>query len=245
MLSDLWSAFDPWWFAHGTEVWVAVVVAALVAGLYLLDAVRYGPRDRSANGIVVGRAKQFDNRSLNPILEELNASLEKLSVVTQSISGRLDVVQESKSTDSSRSLSFGFARSGKGAKFGGEKTDGQAGGGNDGKPEGDSKASGDDAPSDGAKSSEKPGAEASKYSPTYGMAAGDMLADQINLAYQITNIRLLNERALSDRLENREARLQVVLGFQVSINPPDFATDCVAVTEIELQLSGNSVPISV
>lgn len=245
MLSDLWSAFGPWWLAHRMEVWVAAVVAALVAGLYLLDAVRYGPRDRSANGIVVGRAKQFDNRSLNLILEELNASLEKLSVVTQSISGRPDVVQESKSTDSSRSLSFGFARSGKGAKSGGEKSDGQAGGGNDGKPEGDSKASGDDAPSDGAESSEKPGAEASKYSPTYGMAAGDLLADQINLAYQITNIRLLNERALSDRLENRQARLQVVLGFQVSINPPGFAKDCVAVTEIELQISGNPVPISV
>src|SRR5208282_1291893 len=227
MLSDLWSAFGSWWFAHRMEVWVAVAVAvvALLAGLYVLIAAHSGPRDRSSNGIVVGRAKQFDNRSLNLILEELNASLQKLSVVSQSLAERPDVVQESESTDLSRSLSFGFAGSGKGAKASGENKDRQASAGKNGKPEGDSKETGEGASSDAAKSNGKTGAEPPKLSPTSGMAAGDLLADQINLAYQITNLRLLNERALSDRLENGEARLQVVLGFQVSINPPGFAKD--------------------
>ena len=130
-------------------------------------------------------------------------------------------------------------------KASGEDKDGQAGPGKSGKPEDNSKENSKDESSDAAKSDDKTRAQQPKLSPTYGMAAGDLLADQINLAYQITNLRLLNERALSDRLENGEARLQVVLGFQLSINPPGFAKDCVAVAEIELKLSGNVTPISV
>ena len=99
MLSGLWSAFGPWWVAHRMEVWVVLFVAALLVTVYIFDAILYGPRDRSSNGIVVGRAKQFDNRSLNLILEELNASLQKMSVVSQSLAERPEVVQESESTD--------------------------------------------------------------------------------------------------------------------------------------------------
>lgn len=77
------------------------------------------------------------------------------------------------------------------------------------------------------------------------MAAGDLLADQVNLLYQIVNLRLLNERALSDRLRGGEGRLQAVLGFQVSINPPNFARDCVAMAELELMVPQETEPVSV
>lgn len=85
----------------------------------------------------------------------------------------------------------------------------------------------------------------SGFSPQFGSASGDVLSDQMNLAYQIINLRVLNERALSDRLQNGAARLQVVLGFQVSINPPSYAKDCFAVAEIELKLPSGVLPISV
>ena len=56
----------------------------------------------------------------------------------------------------------------------------------------------------------------------------------MNLSYQIFNLRMLLERSLSDRLQGDEPRLQAVLGFNVTIDPPRTANDAVAVVEITL-----------
>jgi hypothetical protein len=229
---EAWVGFYHWWMEHGFSVGIALVVAAIVVYAYRLIATCFGPYDNSSNGIVVGRAKQLNTHALSLILEQLDTSLQKLNVVSQSIAQTSDVFQESRSSDSSRSLTLGGLL-------------------------GKSSIAADDKNADASEQEAEAGSDASKskasagvtgksgFSPQFGSAAGDVLADQMNLAYQIINLRVLNERALSDRLQNGVARLQVLLGFQVSINPPTYAKDCVAVAEIELKLPDAVEPISV
>jgi hypothetical protein len=242
--SEAWNGFGHWWVENRLSVWVVLVAVAVAVYGYRLIATWFGPHDNSSNGIAVGRAKQFDNRSLSLILEQLDASLQKLNFVSQSLAQNSDVFQESRSADWSRSLSLGSLL-GKSSTVADKSPDPDAG-----SAQSDNQAAGSgqgsDAGSDAAKSKASAGsADKQGFSPQFGSAAGDVLTDQMNLAYQIINLRVLNERALSDRLQNGAARLQVVLGFQVSINPPRYAKDCVAVAEIELKLPGGVEPISV
>ena len=90
----------------------------------------------------------------------------------------------------------------------------------------------------------------SGFNPTFGPSASDLLNDQINLNYQIINLQMVLERALSDRLYSdckkptpdvprpNCTRLQTVLGFNVTIDPPRVANDAVAVVEVTLDRSG-------
>jgi hypothetical protein len=89
----------------------------------------------------------------------------------------------------------------------------------------------------------------SGFKPTFGPSASDLLNDQINLNYQIINLQMILERALSDRLyadckkplvgilRPNCTRLQTVLGFNVTIDPPRIANDAVAVIEVTLTRS--------
>ena len=90
----------------------------------------------------------------------------------------------------------------------------------------------------------------SGFNPTFGSSASDLLNDQANLNYQIVNLQMILERSLSDRTLNRDdpncvdtveadrrekvgcTRLQAVLGFNITIDPPRTANDAVAVVEI-------------
>jgi len=86
------------------------------------------------------------------------------------------------------------------------------------------------------------------FKPNYGPNASDLLNDQINLSYQIFNLQMILERSLSDRLEpgasgDNKTRLQGVLGFNVTIDPPRTADDAVAVVEITLT-SKDGKPLS-
>jgi hypothetical protein len=105
-IPGLWHAFGHWRVLNRFEIWFGFISGAIVIGAYALIGGRAGPRDSSSNGITIGRAKQFDNRALSLILEEMNKSLEKLSVLNQSIASRADVLQKSEETALSRSLSF-------------------------------------------------------------------------------------------------------------------------------------------
>lgn len=92
----------------------------------------------------------------------------------------------------------------------------------------------------------------SGFNPTFGPSASDLLNDQINLSYQIINLQMVLERALSDRLYSdcnkptqevprpNCTRLQTVLGFNVSVDPPRVANDAVAVVEVTLKRTGSS-----
>jgi hypothetical protein len=76
------------------------------------------------------------------------------------------------------------------------------------------------------------------FNPTFGPSASDLLSDQVNLSYQIVNLQMLLDRALSDRIYPQAAtgdtRLQTVLGFNVTLDPPRMANDAVAVVEVTL-----------
>jgi hypothetical protein len=76
------------------------------------------------------------------------------------------------------------------------------------------------------------------FTPTFGSSASDLLNDQVNLSYQIINLQMLLDRALSDRIFPQSAdgntRLQTVLGFNVTLDPPRTANDAVAVVEVTL-----------
>jgi hypothetical protein len=77
------------------------------------------------------------------------------------------------------------------------------------------------------------------FNPTFGSSASDLLSDQMNLSYQIINLQMLLDRALSDRIYPQDSgggtRLQTVLGFNVSLDPPRTANDAVAVVEVTLK----------
>lgn len=74
------------------------------------------------------------------------------------------------------------------------------------------------------------------FNPTFGASASDLLNDQVNLSYQIVNLQMLLDRALSDRIYPQAAtgdtRLQTVLGFNVTLDPSRRANDAVAVVEV-------------
>jgi len=80
----------------------------------------------------------------------------------------------------------------------------------------------------------------SGFTPNFGANAGDLLNDQINLTYQIFNLRMILERSLSDRLIEDDPRMQAVLGFNVTIDPPRTAVDAVAVVEVTLSSTTTS-----
>lgn len=77
------------------------------------------------------------------------------------------------------------------------------------------------------------------FNPTFGPSASDILNDQVNLSYQVVNLQMLLDRALSDRIYPHDAtgdtRLQTVLGFNVTLDPPRTANDAVAVVEVTLK----------
>lgn len=75
--------------------------------------------------------------------------------------------------------------------------------------------------------------------------APDLLRDQVNLTYQMFNLRLLLERAISDRVleTDKQARVQTVIGFPVSIDPPWFSIGCAATVEVELSLLLDDKPL--
>jgi hypothetical protein len=84
--------------------------------------------------------------------------------------------------------------------------------------------------------------------PAVGLASQDILTEQMNLSYQILNLRLLLSRALSDRYLSQDiewassgesgfqtVKAQTVLGFQISLDARHSYKDAVA--EIEVSLS--------
>ncbi len=70
---------------------------------------------------------------------------------------------------------------------------------------------------------------------SFGVHAQDLLSDQVNLTYQIFSLRLLLERALSDRLlKSGDPRQQAILGFRVNIDPPRKARRRAAFVEVAI-----------
>ncbi|MFN3648971.1 MAG: hypothetical protein ACK47B_05260 [Armatimonadota bacterium] len=77
---------------------------------------------------------------------------------------------------------------------------------------------------------------------TVGIGSQDLLMEQEALNYQITNLRLLLQGAISDRVarttsgpsRTESARFQAILGFQISIDTPERYKNRVAEVEVTL-----------
>jgi len=182
------------------------------------------PADTTGNGIVIGQAKAFDNRSLALRLERLNAGLEQVKAVNQNVTDNLATFQEQASSNFSRELSLK-------AKVPAGKNGAADKSGADPDSKKDPKAPASSTPD-----------ASSDFKPTFGLGASDLLTNQLNLATQIFNLQTLYERSLSDRMMGAGTRLQTVLGFQISITPPTGYKDCVAMAEIAVRMKPQSAP---
>lgn len=210
--------------------WLALEVIAIVILIYTVVQLRamqqHGPQDITGNGITVGRAKAFDNRSLALRIERLSASLATLKVVNQNITENISAIQAQTSSETSRSLTVSV-------KAGAAKPTAE---------DPSSKSKGND--KEGGAASAPAEAASAESKPGLGLAASDILSDQLNLASQIVNLEMLYERSLSDRLIDDTSRLQTVLGFQVSITPPEGHENSVAIAEVAVRVKNGITPVS-
>ena len=125
------------------------------------------------NGVAVGKPKVFDNRSLTLMLQELNARLQNTIAVDQTaLNKALGLTQGFERQDSLQSISVAGAIPA-------------------------SPASATPAVPTLSAPALPTVAAAPAYAPTFGQSAGDLLADQVQLTYQIFNLRMLLERSLS------------------------------------------------
>jgi hypothetical protein len=180
-------------------------------------------KDGTGNGISIGRPKAFDNRSLTLKMDELKKSFEEFHPAIQTTAKNLEYFQEQSSLERDFLLNVAtkaYANLPIAAK------------------EAEKSASPE------KRTESIPDTKSGDFKPNLGISAGDALSDQLNLASQIVNLRTLYERSLSDRLFGAEPRLQVVLGFQISVAPPRGCENSVAIVEIAVRMQGSQEPVS-
>jgi hypothetical protein len=221
-----------------------------------------GGKPTDCNGISVGMPKLFDNRSLTLKMEALQKALQQQqatnsTVDLKSVMAALANTQGLTQSEVSTVLSI----LGKSTPSTGLTTDVKSGNvdsnGNPLPTTTDTQTSKNVASvTPAAPTFDSFATLPSGFNPTFGPSASDLLNDQVNLNYQIINLQMILERALSDRLYsdcNRPTsevprpnctRLQTVLGFNVSIDPPRVANDAVAVVEVALTKGGSSAQLA-
>jgi hypothetical protein len=196
------------------------------------------------NGISAGRPKVFDNRTLTLMLEALNDQLRNVQVIDQkTLSAALGLQQGFSSTEFTSNLTATTL------PIPGLKQETVTKSGNvdsSGKPLPDTtqktSTTSREAVTPQVPSLETP-TGVTGFNPSYGESAGDLFSDQVNLSYQIFNLRMLLERSLSDRLLMKgQPRLQAVLGVNVTLDPPRTANDAVAVVEITVEAADHPEP---
>jgi len=212
------------------QMLIGILIALLLAAAYIFTQRRQisknGPRDTMGNGITIGLAKAFDNRSLSLRIERLSNSLSQMKVVDQKATDNIGKFQGQSSTLSARTLTLDATAGTKTAVASTtEKTSAT-------RPATDSAGKNNDSSSDTKKAESQ---------SEVGLSSSDILNEQLNLASQIMNLQTLYERSLTDRLIGLDARLQTVLGFQVSITPPAGFQNCVAIVEVAVRIKPTTV----
>jgi hypothetical protein len=187
-----------------------------------------------SNGISVTSAKVFDSRSLVLMLEQLEAQLRSLQAIDQQkITQGLTNLQGARLSEVARAVSV------TGVPTPSVTTTETISEGALRTTERVSEAPSTTPVTPGT----APAAAGLTFEPTFGLSANDLLTDQVSLTYQIINVRMLLERALSDRLYNAKPRLQAVLGFQIGIDPPKKANGRAAFVEITVS-NKSGTPLS-
>jgi hypothetical protein len=185
------------------------------------------------NGINISEAKVYDDRTLMIMLEQLNEQLRNINFIDQKrLAAQLGMSQGFQSRDVSRSFDIGTL------PIPGLKTTS--------KPDSEGDLSVSEQVEDrGAFTPKRPDLPelqvAPKYEPMFAENPSDLLDDQVNLTYQIFNLRMILERSLTDRLwtdndtvAHLGPRLIAVVGFDIDVQPPKDARDSAAYVEITI-----------
>jgi hypothetical protein len=80
------------------------------------------------------------------------------------------------------------------------------------------------------------------YNPTFGSNGSDLLSDEVNLTYQLYNVRMLLDRSLTDRLHGTQSRLQAVVGFDIDLEPDKNAKNAAAMVEVTMNMASPTPP---
>lgn len=215
----------------------------IIMGILFQNAFAQNP-----NGISVGKPKVFDNRTLTIMLEGLNDDLrnKQYYVDKDKLAAAFSLLQGFSSKETVRSLTISPLPI-PGLKEETTTNTGIVNSSGASLPDTTTQKTSTDRPvfTPQIPTLDSPPAFTG-FSPSYGENPSDLLSDQVNLTYQIFNLRMLLERSLSDRItSDGEPRRQAVLGFNVSLDPPRTANDAVAVVEITLNVDpGNGDGLS-
>lgn len=196
---------------------------------------------QSDNGIHVGKAKVYDSRELTLMLDNLSESLQGRQFIDPSqLAKVLGNVQGFRESDTSFAFqAIGAVGSGAASVFSGTPAASTTTPATDASGStspaatisvsltlnaGSTTASTAATTSPSATTRPQPPAlpalqTGPTYTPTFGSNGSDLLSDEVNLTYQLYNVRMLLDRSLTDRTIEKRPRLQAVVGFDIDIEP--------------------------
>ncbi len=183
----------------------------------------------TAQDIHVGKPKVFDHRTLTLMLEELNGQLARTTALDQAkIAAASGALQGMELRESGIAGTLGLARPVRSTTVDGTKTTTSE------------KFPDLSYPDSGIGTA----GSLPTGTPVFGMAAQDLLGDQVNLQYQIFNLRMIIDRSLTDRLDGEASKLQAVLGIPISLDPSRQALDSAAVVKVTVCMEEREQPVS-
>lgn len=204
-----------------------------------------------SNGIFVGEPKVYDDSLLQQMLNSAQSQLSSLQVLSQSgISANFGVVTGANQQISSFALaaqagppsaSTAITDSGATTQVASTVTPGGTG---------NSTVTTTTAPAQNTTTTlspptpvaATPQAPSTSLPSAFGVSASDILNEQMQVTYEIANLRLLLEGPLSDRiLKDKDGHTflkpRTTLGFPITITPNKRFKDAVAVVEVEVETS--------
>jgi hypothetical protein len=231
------------WLVETTAIILAASAMAFGCWRFTVRREQCWPGPPKGNGIGVDRPKLYDTRSLTLMLEEMQEQLRRLNGISEKqITDAQGTVQGQRSSSTEFTVDATIAK-GSGAT---SSANSQR------EPKSDAAKSGaQQQPADEKKTAPPPApstvrsSDAPRTNSQPSERPTDLLTDQVNLTYDLLNLRLLLERALSDRIfDGDKPRLQAVFGFPLSVNTPEFATGCCANIEITIEADVGTAPPS-
>jgi hypothetical protein len=216
-------------------------------------------RDRAANGIQVGEPKLYDDSLLQQMLSAAQARLMSLQILDQAgIASRLGSITGASQTISSFGLSLQglplsqVATTNNGATNS-TLTTGQTATTTSATPSSTTTNTVQNtagapvtnvtttAPSVSVPTVSAP-APSTTLPSSFAVSASDILNEQMQLTYEIANLRLLLEGSLNDRLVIanglRLVKPRVTVGFPITLTPDKRHKNAVAIVEVEVEKAG-------
>ena len=218
------------------QIGISKILCILTTVLFLLTS--FSLNTAAQNGIYISEPKAYDDRTLTIMLEQLNAQLRNIQFIDQAkLAAQLGLLQGYQSKDVSRSLDISTL------PIPGLKTTRT--------PDTSGNLSiSEQIETQDAITPKAPGLPPlltnPTYTPTFGENPSDLLDDQVNLTYQIFNLRMILERSLSDRMwivdGVAKPRMIAVIGFDIDIHPPADVRDHAAYVEVTIKPKNDGSP---